>query len=272
MTIMNSYGITESENLDSPLDQSIEELQRLGYTVLHDVLPESSLVEARQRLDAVYARQVAEFGADRLAQIQETDMARSPLTYDPWFFNLLMIDRVSELISSMLGSYHILNLQNGIINRPQITHHQTSWHRDLPYQNWVCSRPLAINAMFCIDDFTLETGGTIILPHSHRFEKFPSKKYVSSQESVAVSPAGGVIVFDAMLFHRAGANRSQQIRRGVNHLYTIPLFRQQISLPIALEKAGFQPADHLRRMLGYETEEPISTVDWRERRLSKKRK
>jgi hypothetical protein len=269
---MSSYGITETENVESPLDQSIEEIQRMGYTVLLDVLPESTLAEARQRLDAVYARQVAEFGAERLALIQETDMVRSPLTYDTWFFKLLMIDKVKEIISSLLGSYHILNLQNGIINRPQITHHQTSWHRDLPYQNWVCSRPLAVNAMFCIDDFTLETGGTIILPHSHRFEKFPSKKYLASHESVAVSPAGGVIIFDAMLFHRAGANLSQKIRRGINHLYTIPLFKQQISLPMALEKAGFQPLDHLRRLLGYDTEEPISTIDYRERRLLKKQK
>ena len=266
---IKSYGIIESDN---DTDQHVEEVHRLGFTILHDVLSADLCAEARHRLDAVYAQQVADFGAAKLAQIQETDIARAPLTYDPWFYNFMMIDRVSELISSMLGSYHILNLQNGIINRPQINHHQTSWHRDLPYQNWVCSRPLAINAMFCIDDFTLETGGTVILPHSHRFENFPSKKYVSSHESVAVSPAGGVIVFDAMMFHRAGANRSQQIRRGINHLYTIPLFKQQISLPIALEKTGFQPPDHLRCLLGYEAEESISTIDWRERRLSKKRK
>jgi ectoine hydroxylase-related dioxygenase (phytanoyl-CoA dioxygenase family) len=266
---MASYGITESDKAESALDRAVEEVQRLGYTVLQDVVPATMLAEARQRLDAVYERQVAEFGADKLAAIQETDLARSPLTYDPWFFQLLTVERVSELMSALLGSYHLLNLQNGIINRPQIVHHQTSWHRDLPYQNWVCTRPLAMNAMFCIDDFTVETGGTLVLPHSHRFEKFPSQDYVKAHESVAAAPAGCVIVFDAMLYHRAGANLSQRIRRGINHLYTIPLLKQQIALPRALEKNGVQPPEALRRLLGYETEEPGSTLDWRERRWAK---
>jgi ectoine hydroxylase-related dioxygenase (phytanoyl-CoA dioxygenase family) len=266
---MTSYGITESEQATSALDHAVEEVQRMGFAILHNVVPEDVLTEARERLDAVYERQVTEFGVERMAAIQETDQARSPLTYDEWFFNLLTFKPVTELMEALLGSYHLLNLQNGIINRPNIVHHQTSWHRDLPYQNWVCTRSLAMNAMFCIDDFTVETGCTMVLPHSHRFEKFPSQDYVKAHELAAVAPAGSVIIFDSMLYHRAGANVSQRIRRGINHLYTIPLLKQQIALPHALRAASIEPPAELRRLLGYHTEEPVSVRDWRERRLAR---
>lgn len=266
---MKTYGITESEPLSGKNAAAVEEVHRVGYIILHDVLPAPVLAEARERLDAVYSRQVEEFDADRLAAIQESDLARCLLGYDEWFLRLPTVTVVTEVISALLGDYHLLNLQNGIINRPDVVHHQTSWHRDLPYQNWVCSKPLAMNAMFCIDDFTVETGGTVVLPCSHRFEKFPSKEYVKSHEVTASASAGSVIIFDAMLYHRAGANLSSRIRRGINHLFTIPLLKQQIALPQALRAASIEPPAEMRRMLGYEAEEPVSVLDWRQRRWAK---
>jgi ectoine hydroxylase-related dioxygenase (phytanoyl-CoA dioxygenase family) len=108
-----------------------------------------------------------------------------------------------------------------------------------------------------------------VLPGSHRVEKFPSKEYVARHELNVVAPAGSVIFFDAMLFHRAGNNRSQRIRRGLNHLYSIPLLKQQIALPAFLREKGIEPPAELRRLLGYETEEPTSVLQWREKRAAK---
>jgi len=266
MQTVTTYGITNAENQINPL---IEEVQRLGFTVLRDVVSKDICAEARQRLDAVYDRQAEELGAASLASIKEMDLARLPLSYDEWFLKFLALPQVIDIVTDLLGEFHILNLQNGIINRPSVQHHQASWHRDLPYQNWVCTQPLAINALFCIDDFSTETGGTYMLPHSHRFEKFPSASYVENHESPVSADAGSVIVFDAMLYHRAGANNSQRVRRGLNHLYTIPLLKQQISMPSALHASDIDPPSALRRLLGYDALEPASVLDWRQRRLNK---
>lgn len=263
---MNSYGVTE---IDAEKDPFVEEVRRLGYTVLPEVVPADVCEEARRRLDAVYEKQVHQFGATSLAAIKETDLARCPLSYDSWFLRFLDLPAVTGLVSRLVGEFNILNLQNGIINRPAIKHHQVSWHRDLPYQNWVCSRPLAVNALFCIDDFSIETGGTYVLPHSHQFETFPSGNFVEQHECPVTAGAGSVIIFDAMLFHRAGANTSQRIRRGLNHLYTIPLLKQQICIPEALRLAGINPPENLRRVLGCESTEPASVEDWRQRRLDR---
>src|SRR3546814_5583379 len=41
---------------------------------------------------------------------------------------------------------------------------QGLFHRDLPHQHFVSSRPLAINALFCIDAFLEANGATLVVP------------------------------------------------------------------------------------------------------------
>lgn len=265
---MNTYGISMKNSLAKI---RLEEITRFGFTILKNIVPSEICSEARNRLDAIYKRQLNEFGKENMSTINENDMARCPLAFDSWFFGFLELKQVNEILTQILGDYHILNLQNGIINQPGKLHHQTSWHRDLPYQNWVSSRPLAINAMICIDNFNKATGGTFVLPHSHRFESFPSQEYVQSHETCVLADSGCVILFDAMLFHRAGANTSEFIRRGLNHLYTIPIIKQQVSIPQALKLAKIQPPNRLTRLLGYNEIEPESVLAWRKLRLERKK-
>lgn len=267
--MLKAYGVIKTEGVNTI---AAEEIHRLGYTILHNLVPQNICAETRERIDFVYSVQEKESTQELLLSIQEKDLARLPLSYDEWFFQFLKFSEIKTLISALLGDYHILNLQNAIINRPSIQHHQAAWHRDLPYQNWVCSRPLAINALFCIDDFNEETGGTYVLPHTHRVESFPSAEYVKRHEQPVTAKAGSVIIFDAMLFHRAGSNTSNKIRRGLNHMYTIPLLKQQISIPRALASSiNILPTD-LYQLLGFDAEEPETVSTWRKKRSNKLKK
>ena len=156
--------------------------------------------------------------------------------------------------------------QNGIVNLPVGTHAQASYHRDLPYQHFVSSRPLAVSALFCIEPFRPETGATTVIPGSHRIEPFPSAEVAAALDVPVRAEPGSFIVFDSMLFHRAGVNTSGAPRRAVNHVYTVPIIAQQISLPAALNgRHADDPA--VRQLLGYDTEPAHSAMDWRERRL-----
>ena len=120
------------------------------------------------------------------------------------------------------------------MNPPSDENYQAGWHRDLPYQHFVSSRPLAISALVCLDPFTTQTGGTCVLPFSHRTEAFPSEAYVQAHQIGMLASPETSLMFDSMLFHRAGANRSGRPRRGLNHVYSLPFLKQQISLPRAL--------------------------------------
>jgi ectoine hydroxylase-related dioxygenase (phytanoyl-CoA dioxygenase family) len=173
---------------------------------------------------------------------------------------------VREVVERFLGDYIVLASQNAIINRPTDDLYQVTWHRDLQYQHFTSSRPLAVSALFCIDDFSAETGGTHLLPGSHRSEHFPSEEFVERHAAVVNAEAGSVLIFDAMVFHRAGANTSGRVRRAVNHIYTLPIFQQQISLPSALG-GRFADDPRLRRLLGYEAPPAASALDWREKKL-----
>ena len=155
------YGADAPRRVDDDLEVHAEELTTLGYTVIEGVLTSAELGEWRQRIDAVYAQQEIEFGGrEALAAIGEVDLCRAPLLYDRAFIEMARNERVLTLVRRMIGQFTILNLQNAIINRSDEQHHQSAWHRDLPYQNWTISKPLAIGALFAIDRFDASTGGT----------------------------------------------------------------------------------------------------------------
>src|SRR5205085_1871926 len=119
-------------------------------------------------------------------------------------------------------------------------------------------RPLGINALLAIDDFSSETGGTHVLPFSHKLELLPSQAYLQGHEAVVTAAAGSAIIFDVMMFHRAGSNRSPAIRRAVNHLYTTPIIKQQYDFPRAINEMAVELDPSLERLLGLTSQVPLN--------------
>jgi ectoine hydroxylase-related dioxygenase (phytanoyl-CoA dioxygenase family) len=263
---LRSYGVNEQEVAADDLAAHAERIRLAGYSVLAGVFSARDTADLAARLDEVLRRQTHEFGSERLEQIGDGFTARCPLVDDAAFLTVAAHPLLLALVRLLLGDYIVLMQQNGVINPPQEGHTQGAYHRDLPYQHFVSSRPLAISALFCIDPFRAETGATIVIPGSHHAERFPSADVAASlQVSVNAEP-GSFVVFDAMLFHRAGENRSGRVRRAVNNVFSVPIIAQQISLPSALNgRYSDDPA--LARLLGYDSTPAASVADWRMRRL-----
>lgn len=264
-----SYGIAAKSENFSDLDIHLEELDLQGYTILPNVIEEEMLKQIRERLDRVYAKQEETFGKENLKSIRELNVARCLLAADDFFLDLAAYPIIIDIIKRLLGDYFVLHLQNGIINRPQQEHHQSSWHRDLPYQDYVVSKPLGINAFWCIDRFVPETGSTVVLPHSHQIDHLPSQRYVEKHSLQIEAPAGAVVLFNSMLYHRAGYNSSNQIRRGINHVYVVPILKQQIDLPQALN-GKYKDDPFLSKLLGYQSKVLGSVDEYRQNRLNRK--
>ncbi|PDS33805.1 phytanoyl-CoA dioxygenase family protein [Rhizobium anhuiense] len=264
-----SYGVVARSAAASDHEAHVEEIRNRGYTVLPDVLSYDELSGWRKRIDLTYAKQEQEFGRDRLVAIKELDLCRAPLLYDRDFLGLAEHPKIMEIVRALLGEWFILNLQNAIINRPNIEHHQSSWHRDLPYQNFVISRPLSVNALFAIDDFSAQTGGTQFLPFSHKIEYLPSEQYVAANRVHGEARAGSVILFDSMVFHRAGANSSPNIRRAINQMYTVPIVKQQYDFAKALASERSALSEGTLRLLGFTSEVPLNDREWRAARAAK---
>jgi ectoine hydroxylase-related dioxygenase (phytanoyl-CoA dioxygenase family) len=266
---VKTYGVIHEAATYTELEQHLEELTIVGYTILKNVLNAEEVETARLKLDKVYQQQVEELGQEYLSSINELNLARCPLAYDEFFLSLATEEKILNIVNRLIGgSYVLLHLQNGIINIPREEHHQSTWHRDLPYQEFIISKPLAASALYCLDDFSVETGGTYVLPHTHRVEKIPSPQYIEKHQVSVGAPAGSVIVFDAMLFHRAGYNSSNRIRRAVNHVYVAPLLKQQINLP-AILNGKYSNDPFLSKLLGYTSDVPTSVVQYRQNRHKK---
>ncbi len=268
---LSTFGVKEFTHVGSDVDRAVEAIRVAGYTVVHEAVSQEDLATARRKMDEVYAVQVAEIGGEELlGQINDGHTARGMLAYDEFFLGIATNRKVCAIVEALLGDYYTLMMQNGLLNRPAVGHQHAGgrWHRDLNYQHYLSSRPLSISALFCIDDFREENGGTHVLAGSHKSEPFPSEDYVRAHATVLSAPAGSVLMFDSMLFHRGGVNRSSAVRRAINHMYTLPLVRQQISFPNMLH-GKYRDDPFLEKFLGYEAETAASVIDFRKIRLAR---
>lgn len=247
------YGVKEQLQSETAAECAAEEVRVRGWSVVRSGLSSEQLDDLRERLDTIRLRQREQVGAAALATMGEDAFIRLPLAHDSAFLELARHPEVLAVMERIFDGYFILMLQNGVWNDPEADQrYLLSYHRDLPYQHLVTSRPIAVNAMFCLDEFSPRSGGTVVLPGSNRIESFPSDAYIAANEMQLSAPAGSFVLFDAMLYHRAGRNHGERVRRGVNMVYSLAFLKQQISLPDAL---GPGPASdpQLRQLLGYES-------------------
>ena len=257
----SSYGVLEQRTTVTDLDRAAEEITYLGYAVVDSGYSMDEVSSFRQIFDAVHSKYVDIHKKEFLKEIDEYNGIRLPLAFHEKFRDLAMNRRVLDVVRKLIRNQFILNQQNGIINPPGEAYNQAVWHRDLPYQHFVSSKPLAINALFCIDDFTTENGATFVLPGSHAQEELPSDSFVTSKARQITASAGSFIVLDGMLFHRGGENKTSSQRRAVNHLYTTAFIKQQIDIRSALADQPAPPSD-VADLLGFKYQVPRTIADY----------
>ena len=245
----------------SPLDEVIEDLSVRGFSVIGDVLTGEECRIWRSRLDQLNRAQIEKFGEVRLQQLNEAGTIRGMLHDDPEFLALVRHPATWPVVERILGPSAILHLQNGIVLEPRSEHHQAAFHRDFA-KDFVSDKVLSVNVMFAIDDFTTETGGTRWVPHTHRSSTFPSLRYLEANAEQVDVRAGSVVVFDSLLIHCAGSNRSSSPRRGINHQYTRPFIKQQMDYP-ALLRGRVDPESPLAQTLGFWSVPPRSVDEFR---------
>ena len=243
------YGVKVQTPRGGELEQAAEMLALVGYAIVDSGHSPARRDEIAATFEAVKLEQQQRFGLDRLKSIDEHNTIRAPLTLSEVFLDLAQNERILRLCEMLLGNAFILNQQNGIINPPNAIYNQGAWHRDLPYQHFVSTRPLSINALYCIDEFTLVNGATKVIPASHKQEAFPSEDVIRKLELAIVAPADSFIVLDCMTFHTGGANLSDRPRRAVNHVYSLPFIKQQIALPLSMTNRAL--SEQARRLLDF---------------------
>ena len=266
MTKLNSnlprvaYGVLKSEPSGDELDLAVEEITTLGYTIISSAYTESQITEYARLFEETRTAYVNKFGAARLTNIDENHTIRAPLLIEKAFLDIALNKNLIGLLGKLFSGAFILNQCNGVINPPGEDYSQSAWHRDLPYQHFVSSKVISANALYCIDDFTLDNGATAVIPSSHKAENFPSDDFISRHATQIEARAGEIIVMNSMLYHGGCRNNSNNERRGINHIFSLPFFKQQINLPANLDETDFEEPH--RTILGFKYNEPHSIEDF----------
>lgn len=256
-----AYGVLQRSEARTPLEEAIEQVRAIGYAVIDSGYTADEKRRIADVFDAVRDDYLRAHGEALLREVDEYNNIRLLTAQgEGTFLRLATNPALLEAVSQLIAGKFLLNQQNGIINPPKQGYNQGAWHRDLPYQHFVSSTPLAVNALYCIDEFTLENGATFVLPASHKLAALPSLGYIRNNAVQIEAQTGQFILLDAMVFHSGGFNGSDRDRRAVNHVFSIPYFKQQIRIPGNVEEAGLSPLE--QEVLGFRFLEPASVAEF----------
>jgi ectoine hydroxylase-related dioxygenase (phytanoyl-CoA dioxygenase family) len=253
-------GFQQREN-ESEDERRFELLERDGYFVIEHVFDDGFLQETRERMGRIWDAQLAQYGEELLERIGDHGVMRAMMEVDPFFLEYIRHPTIFRYVEATVGPTAILHLQNGVVAHPDRPHNQGRYHRDFP-KNFLPSKIISFNAFIALDDFNEQTGGTWVVPGTHRFESLPSEEYVEAHEKQLSMPAGSVLFFDSMLWHRGGVNYSSSIRRGMNHQFTRPFIKQQLDYPVIM-KGKVDLESPIAQTLGMWSVAPKSVSEYR---------
>ncbi len=126
--------------------------------------------------------------------------------------------------------------------------HRDQWAFDFfPFPNGFEAQ---CNTIWAMTDFTEENGATRVVPGSHRGE---DRQRFSQSDSVPAEMAkGSVLFYTGSVYHGGGANRSDEVRQGLNLTYNVGWLRQEenqyLSVPFEVARTL---DDDLLELMGY---------------------
>ena len=195
-------------------------------------------------------------------------IARSPKSRE-----LVMHPVVLGAVGKMLGhatsfQLHLTQIISIGPGEPAQTIHRDQWAFDFfPFPR---GYEVQCNTIWAMTDFTAENGATRVIPGSNHFDD--KLRFTEADTEPAEMSKGSVLFYTGSIYHGGGANRSNEIRTGINITYNVSWLRQEENqyLSVPLDIARTLPVDLLRLMgyrlgayaLGYvdDTRDPIEVV------------
>ncbi len=175
-------------------------------------------------------------------------VARSPLARE-FIAHPLVLDTVKHVLAHAKNfQLHLTQVISIGPGEPAQMIHRDQWAYDFfPFPK---GYEVQCNTIWALTDFTEETGATRVVPGSHRFED--RLKLRPEDTEPAEMEAGSVLFYSGALYHGGGANRSDEVRMGLNLTYNVAWLRQEenqyLATPIEIARELPEP---LLRLMGY---------------------
>ncbi|MCA9103657.1 MAG: phytanoyl-CoA dioxygenase family protein [Planctomycetales bacterium] len=208
-------------------DTQREQFRREGYFILERAIPEEHLGILRDSCDRLIALMHEEMDRQGTDHIHISHRGKryhiakkyaEPPRLSEYVFSPLMAEvcraTIGETAYLFYDQYVVKAAEQGI---------KFSWHQDSGYLGFP-HRPY-VTVWAAVDDMSEENGTAYVLPfstvgirtlveHVRDEESGDRVGYFGGEPGVsAIVPAGSLVVFSSLSFHRSGANQTERMRR-----------------------------------------------------------
>jgi ectoine hydroxylase-related dioxygenase (phytanoyl-CoA dioxygenase family) len=240
------------------------ELKECGYTIIKDAIKPILLDSLESAIDI-------SFDEHRYIQTKNgNEIKTDGVALHALLSSRVFIDLISELIKIGLidqlkkeyfGANCILNSLSALSNIPGTPNFSSIVHRDLRFYSETV--PVMLNLLIMVDEFTVDNGGTYLLPFSHLKKEKPTDEIFFKNAIQAIGSRGSILIFDSNVWHASAPNKTQNQRRAIPITISRSFMKQLLDYPRAL---GYENMDKfapsLQQFLGYHSRVPASLNEW----------
>ena len=213
------------------------QIERDGFCVIDGVIPIGELDLIRNEIIAAVERNSRYSEAEKAKTQSRGHRIGTPgvasmkqiINEVQSFAPYLADAQLLALVESFFGAWARISCTDCVINQPG--NERGYWHADWPYNETNASHipapypdaVLHLSSIFMITAFTPESGGTLVVPGSHRWPCNPAAGTMREIDYEAPYPterhvegaAGSVLVYDSRLWHAVAPNKSAEGRIGL---------------------------------------------------------
>ena len=207
----------------SEIDRYVEQLVEEGYAIIPAILPAAEIERTKEAIDTVLESE-REIASRYGLQNENLQMCFNAQGKHPHFYGLaLRYAEPVQVIRRVLGDDMFAH--NVAIRKPLPSgkkdwtklggYLHADWHH-FTVEPFAGGKhyAMAIQSVWAISEFSVETGATYLWPGSHLTNEVPPEQPENLPPGSirATAPAGSIILWDSALWHTSGANSSSSPR------------------------------------------------------------
>lgn len=240
----------ERLSADTTGNRVAEILARDGCVIVERLVPRATMDRVRAELEP-YVEATA-FGPDEFTgrRTRRTGglLLRSPTCRELVMHPLALDAARASLVDATSFHLHLTQLIAIGPGEPGQLIHRDQWAFDFfPFPK---GYEVQCNTIWAMTDFTAENGGTRVIAGSNHYED--RRDFTHDECEAAEMPSGSVIFYNGSIYHGGGANRSRDVRYGLNITYARSWLRQEenqyLAVPHEVARTFPEP---LLRVMGY---------------------
>ena len=244
--------------------QNSKELKEKGYTIIRNVVDEEWINVLKDVIDKAFIKH-RNIQIKNNNDIHTDGVALHVLLSNPVFIQFLEYLQKLGFFESLQQNYFnskcIINSFSALNNLPNQPNFSAVVHRDLRFYSGDFN--VMINCLLMVDDFSIDNGGTYLLPYSHLEERKPTDKEFFDNAVQAVGNKGNILLFNANVWHSSAPNKTQDDRRAIPITVSKSFMKQLLDYPRAI---GYDKIDsftyEMQQLLGYHSRVPASLDEW----------